>query len=526
MNPAALLDALRNPACFPHAPHRVQVVQTHLSIVCLADELVFKLKKARTLPFVDFAPLDARRGFCREEVRLNRRLCPDTYLGTCSLRSGTGGDGVRFAAIGDDDGPDDLDVAVVMRRLPQERMLDELLRVHTVHAAELETLACLVAAFHATAERSPAVRALGAPERLAQFACDNFTELAAIADHGLPPGLLTALARATEHDFQRLLPMLRERADRGLVVDGHGDLHCRNICMTAPPTVYDCIEFAPAFRCGDVATENAFLVMDLRYRGAPALAAAYERAYMAASGDTEQAALLPTLGSYRAMVRAKVAVFASGEVELPAVDRAAARDSARRHLLLAAAMALEARGPLWIVVFGPPASGKSTLCQALAALAGWPHFATDVVRKELAGLPTTERARAEHYTPEFTARTYAELAARATTASVNGAPVVLLDGNFAVPEQRAELRPPAGTTVLFAVVQVDAVTAAARAAQRASEPGHTSDADAHITTVRHAAFATPEPAEGLRLVTLDGQLATPGLVATTLQQMLDRTSCN
>lgn len=524
MNPAALLDALRDRACFPHAPRAVQVLQTHLSIVCLADDRVFKLKKARTLPFVDFAPLAARRGFCREEVRLNRRLCPDTYLGTCSLRPGPDGHGVRFAALGDDDGPDDLDVAVVMRRLPQERMLDELVRAHAVDTAELEALARLVAAFHAKAERSATVLAFGAPDRLAQFARDNFTELAAIAAHGLPPALLAALARATDRDCQRLLPLLRARADRGLVVDGHGDLHCRNICMTAPPTVYDCIEFAPAFRCGDVATENAFLVMDLRYRGAPQLAAVYERAYIAASGDAEQAALLPTLGSYRAMVRAKVAVFASSEAELPAADREAARDSARRHLLLAAAMALEARGPLWIVVFGPPASGKSTLCHALAALAGWPHLATDVVRKELAGRPPTERARPEHYTAEFTARTYAELAARATTASANGAPIVLLDGNFAVPAQRAAMRPPAGTTVLFAFVQLDAPTAAARAAQRASEPGHTSDADARITSARHAAFAAPEPAEGLCLVALDGQLATAALVAAALQQLLDRTS--
>lgn len=523
MNPAALVLSLRDPACFPHAPRSVQVLQTHLSIVCLADDLVFKLKKARTLPFVDFAPLAARRGFCREEVRLNRRLCPATYLGTCSLRRGPDGHGVRFAALGDDDGPDDLDVAVVMQRLPQQRMLDELLRTHAVDATAVEALAQLVAAFHARAERSPAVRALGDPDRLAQFARDNFPELDAIADHGLPAALLTALARATERDFQRLLPLLRARAARGMVVDGHGDLHCRNICMTAPPTVYDCIEFAPAFRCGDVATENAFLVMDLRYRGAPQLAAAYERAYSAAAGDAEQAGLLPVLGCYRAMVRAKVAALAAAETELPAADRANARASARRHLELAAALALEGRGPLWIVVFGPPASGKSTLCHALTAVAGWPHLATDVVRKELAGVPLRERARPEHYTAEFTAQTYAELLARATRASTTGSAVVVLDGNFATPAQRAAVRPPAGTHVVFVLVHVDATTATARATQRALAPDHLSDADASITATRHASFVPPTAAEGLRHFTLDGRLATADLLATTLQLLLDAT---
>ena len=82
MSDAARLAALAGPSCYPHAPTAVRVLQTHLSIVCLADELVYKLKKPVTLPFVDFAPLAARRQACREEVRLNRRLCPDVYLGT------------------------------------------------------------------------------------------------------------------------------------------------------------------------------------------------------------------------------------------------------------------------------------------------------------------------------------------------------------------------------------------------------------------------------------------------------------
>jgi len=118
------LAALASPACYPYAPDDLRVLQTHLSVVCLADELVDKLKKAMTLPFVDFAPLAARRRACRDEVRLNRRLCPDVYLGTAALRRGANGV-VRFAPVGDDDGGSiDLDVAVVMRRLPQARMLD------------------------------------------------------------------------------------------------------------------------------------------------------------------------------------------------------------------------------------------------------------------------------------------------------------------------------------------------------------------------------------------------------------------
>ena len=515
------LNRLAKPACYPHAPAAVRLVQTHLSVVCLTGELVYKLKKAVTLPFVDFAPLTARRQACRDEVRLNRRLCPDTYLGTASLRPGPDGE-LRFAALGDDENPADVDVAVVMRTLPHERMLDELLRTHTVTAAEIEALARLVAAFHARSEPVPAAVATATPQQLVGFAAANFHELAALP-HGQPESLLQALANASAADFAQLLPTLQQRAAHGHVVDGHGDLHARNVCMTAPPTVYDCIEFAPAFRIGDVATEIAFLVMDLRYRGARALADAFVRAYATARGDGELAALLPPLGGYRAMVRAKVAALTIGEAEVPAADRDAARRSVHKHVQLAAAFAAEQRGPWWLVVCGPPASGKSRLCAQLAELTQWPHFATDVVRKELAGLAPTERARPEHYTAEFSQRTYTELRTRAVAATRAGERVVLLDGNFASYEQRRDAvatANAAGAQCLLVHVGIDAATAVARAAARVGEAGNVSDADAAVAAARHAAFVAPTAAEGFAVLRVDGALATEELLAPVLTALL------
>lgn len=529
MTAEALLAELQRPACFPHAPATVQIVQTHLSVVCLAGDLVYKLKKARRLPFVDFSSLAARRGFCREEVRLNRRLCPDTYLGCASLRRNSGV--LHFAATGDDEGPDDLDVAVVMKRLPAERMLDVLVRDGHVDRREIEALARLVAAFHAAADHGPAVRATGDPDRLATFAAANFPELRAIPDHGLPLPLLAALERASGAAFAAILPLLRQRAATGRVVDGrvvdgHGDLHARNICMTDPPSVYDCIEFEPAFRCGDVATENAFLAMDLRYRGAPELATAYVDAYTAASGDAEQRSLLPPLVAYRAMVRAKVAAFAAAEPELPDADRRGARVSAFRHVLLAAAVTAETSPPRWLVVCGPPASGKSRLCSLLADATRWPLVATDVVRKQLAGLQPTERGGAEIYTPEFSQRTYAEVLARATAATRAGARLVLLDGNFPTPAHRADAAAAAtanGAAVVVVHVHVDAATAKARAEARATDPLATSDAGPAQLPALQARFQPPLPGEGLPIVALDGTLATETLAATVLASLLTAT---
>ena len=519
---AALLQSLADPACFPHRPTEVEIVQTHMSIVCLAGDLVYKLKKAVTFPFADFSRLSERRRLCREEVRLNRRLCPDTYLGTAALRRTASG-GVAFSALGDDEGPEDFDVAVVMRRLPAERMLDELVRHRAVSAAEIEALARHVAAFHARADRGPEVARLADPHRLAAFAAANFTELQALPGHGLPAPLLRALGSASTDDFARLLPVLARRVAAGCAVDGHGDLHTRNVCMTEPPAVYDCIEFEPAFRIGDVATENAFLAMDLRYRGAADLARVYVETYAAARGDSEMQALLPTLCAYRAMVRAKVASLAAADPELPAADRAGARHSAWRHLMLAAAYSVEQRGPWWVVVCGPPASGKTRLCRTLAEVAHWPHLATDAVRKELAGIAADRPARPEHYTAAFSQRTYGEVLVRAGRCTQRGGSVVLLDGNFATPDLRREAcaaARAAGARVLVACVDVDAPTAAARAAARQRESGNVSDAGPELAVALRARFVPPTAAEGAPVLALDGG-GTGDLAAQVMKALLE-----
>ena len=516
---------MRDPHCYPGDATDVEIIQTHLSIVCLVGDRVYKFKKAITLPFVDFAPLASRRQACREEVRLNRRLCPDTYLGTVALRREH--QTLRLGAMHDDDGPDDLDYAVVMRRLPQSRMLDVLVQAGTVTIDEIRQLAKRIAAFHKDADRNAEVLAYGAPKQLAGFADANFTELQDVPDPGVPRELLMQMQIVSARAFGNCLPELEARAAQGRVVDGHGDLHARNICMTDPVTIYDCIEFEPAFRCGDVATEVAFLAMDLRYRNATNLANTFVQTYVEASGDTRLPSLLPALCSYRAMVRGKVAALTAIETELPAQDRDAAHHSARQHLLLASAYLLECQSPWWLLVCGPPASGKSRLCAELHDTVQWPHLATDAVRKQLAGIAATAHARPEHYSPAFSERTYQELLHQATAASTAAATTsntcVLLDGNFPTVAHRqraAEAAAAAGARLAILYVEIDQTTAMQRAAARQHEAGNISDADPSITAALHAQFVAPTPDEADVLVRLPGTEATKHLITRALTDLL------
>jgi len=502
---------LLRPECYPHPSDGLEVVQTHISIVCLAGERAYKLKKPVTLPFLDFGTPALREHFCREELRLNRRLCPWVYLDVVPLRRGPRG--LNFRGEGEI-----VDHAVLMIRLPAERMLDHLLAHDAVGMDAIDRLAVTVADFHRGAERGARVRAAGAPEHLALQVRANFADSAAWVGSILDATLHARLTTVAEADLASLLPILGRRAGTGRVVDGHGDLHARNVCLTEPPAIYDCIEFSEAFRCGDTATEIAFMAMDLRYRGHRALAERFVATYAAASDDPEVPSLLPPLVRYRAMVRAKVAAMAASDPAIESGDRAAAAESARRHVRLAAATVLEATGPLWIAACGPPASGKSLLLSTLAHESGWALLQSDVIRKELAGVPVTTRLGADAYTEAATDRTYEALLARA----VEARPVALLDATWPTRHRRSQLFTAArraGARVALIHLDVPPDVARARLRLRTTDPTAVSDADERVFDRLAPRFEPPADDEG-PVVRLAGDAPCSALLDRLFAQQL------
>jgi len=432
MSPA-LLQRLSAPSLYPGGIREVEIIQTHLSVVALAGDCAYKFKKPVKLPFADFSTLERRERFCREELRLNRRLCPELYLDVVALRGPSLGES-SFSG----DGPV-LEYAVRMRRLDESRLLDRLLASGEVEASAIAEVARQVCAFHRGAERGEEVARLGAPEPLRDHALGNFEETRPFLDEILPRRLHAALERRAAEDFARLLPLLSARAERGCVVDGHGDLHARNICLEDPPVIFDCIEFDPCLRCGDTASEHAFLLMDLRFRGRRDLAEVYLKTVLEEDGDAEIPSLLPALMQYRALVRSKVASIAAREPGGDGPEEEGARAEARRYLRLAGALAAEEDGPLWIAFHGLPGTGKTSLAAELAGIGSWPVLSSDLIRKELAGRNEGEKLPESCYSAEFNHRTYATLLERAEAAS-SREPVLLLDANFRRREERLRLR--------------------------------------------------------------------------------------
>jgi aminoglycoside phosphotransferase family enzyme/predicted kinase len=439
MDLACLIEALSSPVAYPHPIGAVDVRQTHISVVFLAGPYAYKLKKPVNLGFVDFSTLAKRRHFCEEEVRLNRRLAPDVYRGVVPVVQTP--QGVQFEGEGEV-----VEWAVKMQRLPHEATIQERLRSGGVGIELVETLGRRIASFHQSADANDRIGAFGRFDAVARIVRDIYAQAAPQVETTVSKAVFGRVQGLAEQALARLRPLIEERAARGVTRDCHGDLHLDHVYFfpgRAPPAdlvIIDCIEFNERFRFIDPVADMAFAAMDFAFFGRKDLADAFSAAYFRASGDGEGRALLPLYLAYRATVRAAVEGLLLAENEVPEAERLAAHQRARAHWLLALTeQEEEGRKPCLLLVAGLPGTGKSRLAQGLADRADCSIIRSDVVRKELAGLPSQEqspsRLRESFYSLEWNKRTYAECLRRAERLVFEGKRV-LVDATFREEHQR------------------------------------------------------------------------------------------
>ena len=297
----AKLAFLGRPDAYPEATSRVEAVETHMSWVFLTDARAYKLKKPVRYDYLDFSTAEARRFDCEEEVRLNRRLAPEVYLGVLPLVRDAAG---RLRLGGEGEAVDWL---VQMRRLPAGRMLDQLLRGAGVTQAEIGRLARRLAGFYATAP-AEAVAPADYRKILGARIEDNRRELAS-PEFGLDPELPERLARHQLDFLQAHADLFDRRVREGRVVEGHGDLRPEHVCLLDEPVVIDCLEFNRAFRVLDPADELGYLALECERLQAPQVGRWLLGAYAEASGDVPPAALIDFYQSCRATLRAKLALW-------------------------------------------------------------------------------------------------------------------------------------------------------------------------------------------------------------------------
>jgi aminoglycoside phosphotransferase family enzyme/predicted kinase len=474
-------EALARPESYPHRPPHVDVRETHLSWVFLAGALAYKLKKPLVLDFVDYGTAARRRLMCCEEVRLNRRLAPDIYLGVRGVAETVDG-----AELTSEDDPRAVDFVVEMRRYDERRTLAAELERGELRSDQIEAVGRRLARFHAEAR---AVEAAHAPVLAVERRFErNLHELLASVEQRAEIGRVQALERFAHAFIAGHAQTFLSRASAGRIRDGHGDLRAEHVLLDGGVRIVDCVEFDPALRELDVADDLAFLVFDLAAGGAERFGELLVCAYREAGGDPGDDALLAFYAAYRALVRAKVALVRAAQLEATSAARVHESARAREEIAVAERFAWRARLPLVIVVCGAPASGKSRFASALAALSGLPHLNTDPIRKQLLGISASERAGGGAYTAEWDSRTYSELGRRAV-AELARARGAIIDGTFRLRADRESFAASFGAAapVLFIECRAPLPVRRRRAGLRARDPMRASDADEAV--VAHETIA-------------------------------------
>jgi aminoglycoside phosphotransferase family enzyme/predicted kinase len=508
----ALVYGLSQPGAYPHPAAEVERLETHISWVFLAGDYAYKVKKPVALPFVDFSTLAARRRYCEEELRLNRRFAPELYLDVVEIRGS--------AASAHIDGTGEvLDYAVRMRRFPQADLASALLQRGALDAGLLREFGVYLARVHGGLPRAAKELDFGEPARVLRDALDNFDQMAPLLPQPEDNAELPQLRAWTRTEFERVRAALRIRREHGMVRECHGDLHLRNLVASEGSLIaFDCIEFNPGLRWIDVMSDVAFLAMDLFDRRAAELAWGFLNAYLEASGDYEGMQVLRFFLAYRALVRAKVHLIRARQAGMAAESERLIAQF-RHYVDLAGWCAHERRGAI-LLMHGFSGCGKSVLAAALAERLGAVRIRSDVERKRMHGFDAEARSASALegglYREGATRATYAKLAAAARVVARAGYPAIV-DATFLRRSQRdvlADCARAIDAPLIVIDVQAAPHVLRERVAARRDDPS-----EATLDVLQHqVATAEPlAPEEALKVVRCESD-APPGRLARMLDE--------
>ena len=474
----ALIKGLFNADAYPHETGAIRLIETHISWVLLTGQYAYKIKKPVNFGFLDFSTLDKRRHYCHEELRLNQRLAKDRYLDVVPI---TGQ--IQHPKM--DVTGDAIEYAVKMRQFPSPKTLKESADSGELKSETIDQVTQIVADFHGTIEKAEEQSPYGDSQDIKHWFDENFHHIKPLLDDKHQLSQLEGIASWGNNEWQDKSPLMQRRKQDGFVRECHGDLHLGNMALIdGKVVIFDCIEFNPSLRWIDVISEVAFLVMDLLHLGYDGYAYRFLNRYLQHTGDYNGLALLRYYLTYRALVRAKVALL-----RLTQKPDAADCEQIRSEYAAFANLAerfTKTNSIMLIITHGFSGSGKSFYAAQLAEQIGALQIRSDLERKRLFGYPAQARTVSGIdnglYTQEASQQTYSHLAKMAEVV-LNAGFSVIVDAAFLKSGQRDQFHRLAKThnaTYIIVDFQATEEILCQRIAQRQNDPS-----EATIDVLRH-----------------------------------------
>ena len=323
-----VVEALKKPEAYQEELDQIELKQTHISYVFLTKDFVYKVKKAVNFVFLDFSTLEKRRGFCEKELVLNRRLCGDMYLEVVPI---TKSDVIKINGKGET-----VEYAVKMKRIPEEKMMTRLLDKGKVDEKLVDKMAKIIAEFHLKAKTSKRIGEFGSLAMIQTNWTENFEQTQEFIDKTIAPQSYSLIKQKVDEFMKTNKALFAKRVAESKIRECHGDIHSGNIFVADKIYIFDAIEFNERFSHCDVASEVAFLAMDLDFKKEKGLSSFFVDRYVKYSGDKELDELLAFYKCYRAYVRGKVTSFKLNDPSVDSKEKNAATKEASAYFDLAA----------------------------------------------------------------------------------------------------------------------------------------------------------------------------------------------
>jgi uncharacterized protein len=479
MSTNPLINNLLFSKLYDHPAPRLRVIETHVSWVILTGKYAYKIKKPVDFGFLDFSTLEKRKYYCEEELRLGKQFASEIYLAVIPIT------GTYEQPQVNGSGPI-LEYAIKMLEFPQENLFSALLKQGRLTETIIEQLAKLIAEFHKKTPVAPKQSHFGLPKEVHAPTKQNFTQIVPLLTNPTDIKQLENLEKWADQQFAKHQALLETRKKQGFIRDCHGDLHLANIILYKnKPILFDRLEFNEDLRWTDSIADLAFLVMDLTEKKQISFANQLVNTYLHYTDDYQGLALLPYYLAYRAVVRAKIALFRLKQEGLGNKEKMVIQNDYYNFIKLAETYT-QKTSPCLIITHGFAGSGKTTIAKSCVSYCGAIHISSDIIRKRLFNIPLHTSSNSDLnsgiYTAQATNDTYKTLADLAEIITKAGFTVVV-DATFLKHAQRTvfyKLAKQLGLTFYILDCQVNNLKLEQRIKIRLKNPNRISEADLTI----------------------------------------------